>query len=40
MDKLEGIAKRRKAAHAKLLALDSKIYRAFLDMEQIGRAHV
>lgn len=34
MDRLQEIAKRRKAAHARLLALDSKVYRAFLDMEQ------
>lgn len=34
MDKLQEITKRRKAAHSKLLALDSKVYRAFLEMEQ------
>ncbi len=34
MDKLQEIAKRRKAAHGKMLALDSKIYRAFLEMEK------
>jgi AhpD family alkylhydroperoxidase len=34
MDKLEEIAKRRKTAHAKLLALDSKVYRAFLDLQE------
>lgn len=35
MDKLEEIAKRRKAAHAKLLALDSKVYRAFLNLQEV-----
>ena len=34
MDKLKAIADKRKAAHAKLLALDSKVYQAFLAMEQ------
>ena len=34
MDKLEEIAKRRKVAHAKLLALDSKVYRAFLNLQE------
>lgn len=34
MDKLEAIAKRRKASHAQLLKLDSKVYKAFLAMEQ------
>jgi AhpD family alkylhydroperoxidase len=34
MDKLQEIAKRRKAAHGKMLALDSIIYRAFLEMEK------
>ncbi len=28
------MSRRRKAAHAKLLELDSKVYRAFLDMER------
>ena len=34
MNKLKEISRRRKRAHAKLLALDSKVYRAFLAMEQ------
>jgi AhpD family alkylhydroperoxidase len=34
MDKLEEIARKRKAAHAKLRALKSKVYDAFLRMEQ------
>jgi AhpD family alkylhydroperoxidase len=38
MDKLQEIAKRRKAAHSKLLALDSKVYRAFLEMERAAFA--
>jgi hypothetical protein len=34
MNKLREITRRRKAAHARLLALDSKVYRAFLEMEK------
>ncbi len=33
MDRIEEICRRRKLAHQKLLAADSKVYRAFLDME-------
>jgi len=33
MDKIEEICRLRKRAHQKLLAMDSKVYRAFLDME-------
>jgi AhpD family alkylhydroperoxidase len=33
MDKLEEIARRRKAAHGRMVALGSKVYRAFLEME-------
>ena len=32
-DKLDEITRRRKQAHAKLIALDSKVYQAFLKME-------
>jgi AhpD family alkylhydroperoxidase len=34
MDRLEQISLRRKQAHAELLRLDSKVYAAFLKMEQ------
>jgi AhpD family alkylhydroperoxidase len=34
MDKLEEISKRRKAAHSRLLELDSRVYRGFLQMEE------
>ncbi len=34
MDKLEEISRKRKAAHAKLRALGSKVYQAFLHMEE------
>jgi AhpD family alkylhydroperoxidase len=34
MDKLQEITRRRKAAHGKLLALDSSVYKAFLEMEK------
>jgi AhpD family alkylhydroperoxidase len=34
MDKLEEISKKRKQAHARLLSLDSKVYKAFLEMEK------
>jgi AhpD family alkylhydroperoxidase len=33
VDKIEEICRKRKQAHQKLLAADSKVYRAFLDME-------
>jgi AhpD family alkylhydroperoxidase len=34
MSQLEEISKRRKAAHTKMVALKSKVYKAFLDMEK------
>ena len=34
MNQLEEISLRRKRAHARLLKLDSKVYRAFLEMEK------
>lgn len=34
MNKLEEITKKRKRAHSKLLKLNSKVYKAFLDMEK------
>ncbi|HXZ44654.1 MAG TPA: carboxymuconolactone decarboxylase family protein [archaeon] len=34
MDKLEEISRKRKQAHAKLLSLKSKVYEAFLQMEE------
>lgn len=34
MDKIEEIQAKRKAAHAKLLSLKSKVYKRFLQMEQ------
>jgi AhpD family alkylhydroperoxidase len=34
VDKLEEIHRRRKAAHARMVAEGSKVYRAFLEMEQ------
>lgn len=34
MNTLEDISRNRKKAHAKLLAFDSKVYKAFLDMEK------
>lgn len=34
MNKLQEIIRKRKEAHAKLLSLDSKVYRAFLEMEK------
>jgi AhpD family alkylhydroperoxidase len=33
MDKIGEIRRKRKQAHQKLLSLDSKVYRAFLDLE-------
>lgn len=38
MDKLKAISDRRKASHARLLKLDSKVYKAFLGMEQAAFA--
>jgi AhpD family alkylhydroperoxidase len=38
MGRLEEISRRRKAAHKKFLDLDSKVYRAFLDMERAAFA--
>ena len=38
MDKLEKMSKRRKAAHSELLSLDSKVYKAFLKMENAAFA--
>ena len=34
MDKIDEIVESRERAHAKLLELDSKVYRAFLEMEE------
>ena len=34
MDKLEEISKQRQKAHNKLLSLKSKVYKAFLEMEE------
>jgi AhpD family alkylhydroperoxidase len=34
MDKLKTMTRRRKEAHAELISLDSKVYKAFLEMEQ------
>jgi AhpD family alkylhydroperoxidase len=38
MDKLEEIAKKRKRAHARLVALRSKVYQGFLEMERAAYA--
>jgi AhpD family alkylhydroperoxidase len=38
MDQLREISRRRKAAHTKWLKHDSKVYRAFLEMEQAAFA--
>jgi AhpD family alkylhydroperoxidase len=38
MDKLDGMSARRKRAHARLVALDSPVYRAFLEMERAAYA--
>ncbi|MBP7050893.1 MAG: carboxymuconolactone decarboxylase family protein [Phycisphaerae bacterium] len=38
MGKIEDICRKRKRAHQELLALDSKVYRAFLDMEAAAYA--
>jgi len=34
VEKLRELSRERKLAHSKLLSLDSKVYRAFLDMEK------
>ena len=34
MGKLKNLTRKRKLAHARLLKVDSKVYRAFLDMEK------
>ena len=34
MDKLKELTRKRKEAHSKLLSLDSKVYKAFLKMEE------
>ncbi|MGC9554905.1 MAG: carboxymuconolactone decarboxylase family protein [Thermoplasmatota archaeon] len=34
MEKIEDMVKRRKAAHAKLMSLKSRVYEAFLQMEK------
>ncbi len=34
MDKIEEMRRRRKAAHSKLLSLNSKVYKTFLQMEE------
>ncbi len=34
MDKLKAITEKRKACHARLLKLDSKVYKAFIALEQ------
>lgn len=34
MDKLKEMSRRRKEAHSRLLELDSKVYKAFLEMEK------
>ena len=34
MDKLKELTRKRKDAHSKLLSLNSKVYKAFLDMEE------
>lgn len=38
MDKLKRMSRRRKEAHAELVSLESKVYRAFLDMERAAFA--
>lgn len=35
MDKFNEIDRRRKEAHARLMKLDSKVYKAFLEMEKV-----
>jgi AhpD family alkylhydroperoxidase len=34
VEKLKELSRKRKLAHSKLLSLDSKVYRAFLEMEK------
>ena len=34
MDKLQDLSRKRKEAHGKLLSLNSKVYKAFLDLEK------
>jgi AhpD family alkylhydroperoxidase len=34
VDKIDEITEKRKAAHANLMSLDSKVYKAFLEMEK------
>ena len=34
MDKLRDLSRKRKEAHAELIRLDSKVYKAFLEMEK------
>jgi AhpD family alkylhydroperoxidase len=34
VEKLRELSRKRKLAHSKLLSLDSKVYRAFLELEQ------
>lgn len=36
MNKLEEITRKRKEAHTRLLSLDSKVYKAFLEMEKVA----
>jgi AhpD family alkylhydroperoxidase len=38
MDRIDEIRSKRKAAHAKLMRLDSKVYKAFLEMEKVTYA--
>jgi AhpD family alkylhydroperoxidase len=38
MDKIDEICRKRKQAHQELLSMDSKVYRAFLDMEAAAYA--
>jgi AhpD family alkylhydroperoxidase len=38
VDKIEEICRKRKQAHQRLVAADSKVYRAFLDMEAAAYA--
>ena len=36
MDKIEEIRRRRRSAHSKLLSLNSKVYKKFLQMEEVA----
>ena len=38
MDKLRELTRKRKAAHSRLLSLNSKVYKAFLSMEEAAYA--